>query len=253
MRSITYLAATITGLGFLSSAAAADDKPDYSALAAQIKKAVLARMPKEYEDLSEWGQTIPLPTDVRFPRLRRAVIKKGDRYEVPHGVWKRTKVWIADPDRDLQIRIADVRKADKGQTRVRVEALVTLRGSRERQRWAKGVELFDVTADADAVVAIGLDCDVKVSLDVKKLPPEVHIEPKVVGVQLDLKQFNIRRVGPVLVLEQGELGEELKQRLQEQMKAYEPQVKEYANRALAESLKNNKGLFSLPAPKLPGK
>ena len=253
MRSMIYLAAIVAGLSFLTSAAAADDKPDYTALAAQIKKAVLARMPKEFEDLSEWGQTIPLPNDVRFPRLRRAVVKKGDRYEVPHGVWKRTKVWVADPDRDLQIRLADVGKGGKGQTRVRVEAQVTLRGSRERQRWAKGVRLFDITADADAVVAIGLDCDVKVSVDFKNLPPEVHVEPKVVGVQLNLKEFNIRRVGPVLVLEQGELGEELKRTIQERMKTYEPQVKEYANKALAETLKSDKGLFSPPGLKLPGK
>jgi hypothetical protein len=250
---MTYLTATVIGLSFGSTAVAADEKPDYAALAAQIKKAVLARMPKEYEDLSEWGQTIPLPTDVRFPRLRRTVIRKGDRLEVPHGVWRRTKVWVADPNRDLQIRLADVRKAGKDTTRVRVEALVTLRGSRERVRWAKGVQLFDITADADAVVAIGLDCNVKVSFDLKKLPPELRIEPKVTAVQLDLKEFNIRRVGPVLVLEQGELGEELKRSLQEKMKAYEPQVKEYANKALAESLKNDKGLFSPPGLKLPGK
>ena len=253
MRSMSYFAATVAGLGFLSSAAAADGKPDYTAIAAQIKKAILARMPREFEDLSEWGRTIPLPTQVRFPRLRRVIVRKGDRLEVPDGVWKRTKVWVADPNRDLQIRIADAGKAGKDVTRVRVEALVALRGSRERQRWANGVRLFDITADADAVIAIGLDCDVRVSFNLKKLPPELHVEPKIVNVQLGLREFNIRRVGPVLVLEQGELGEELKRTIQERMKTYEPQVKEYANRALAETLKTNKALFSPPGLKLPGK
>ena len=87
------------------------------------------------------------------------------------------------------------------------------------------------------------------TVNFKKLPPEVHVEPAVVAVQLALKEFKVRRVGPVLVLEQGELGEELKRSLQERMKTYEPQVKEYANRALAEALKTNKGLFAPPGLK----
>ena len=81
---------------------------------------------------------MPLPTDVRFPRLRRTVIKVGNRSVVPDGVWKRTKVWLADPNRDLQIRIADVRKAGKDTTRVHVEVLVSLRGSRQRTALGQG-------------------------------------------------------------------------------------------------------------------
>lgn len=222
----------------------AEDKPDYSSFARRIQEAIVARMPRQFEDLSEWGKTIPLPADVRFPRLRRTAVKVGDHYEVPHGIWTRTRVWINDPAKSLQIQIRDSRKIDKNTTRLRVDATVAFQGQRERQRWVKGVSLFDISADADAVVAIGLDCDVKVAFDTSKFPPALRIEATVVKAQLALKEFNVRRVGPVVVVEQGELGEELKRTLQERLKTYEPQVKEYANRAIAESLKGGKGLGS---------
>ena len=108
-------------------------------LAAYVHRAVAANVPRQYEDLSEWGATIPAPAAVRFPRLKRTVIKVGDRYEVPHGTWKRTKVWLEEPAKDLRIRVPEVRRVGKQTTRLRVEATAAVRAERERQQWVKGV------------------------------------------------------------------------------------------------------------------
>src|SRR5207253_820622 len=114
------------------------EKPPHADLARRIHQAVVAKMPRQYEDLSEWGKTIPPPPALRFPRLRRTVVRVGDRYELPHGSWKRTRVWVHDPARDLRIAVPEVRKVGKDTTRLRVEATVAVQGERERKEWVRG-------------------------------------------------------------------------------------------------------------------
>jgi hypothetical protein len=232
-------------------AVAAAEKSTNAILAEHIKQAVVAKMPREHEDLSQWGKTIPLPPRVRFPRLRRTVINVNGRPSVPNGTWKRTKVWVNDPNRDLVLRVPEFRKVGKDTYRLRVETTVALQGTRERREWVNGISLLDVTADADAVVQIGLDVDVTVAFDLSKPLDGVKINARVAQARLDLRDFHLRRVGPVVILEQGQLGEELKAILQAQLKAQEPRVKEEANRAIAVGLKDGKGL--LPALMAPGK
>jgi hypothetical protein len=242
MRSKGFLAGSVVWLMFILPSAYAGGKSPQADLARRIHEAVVAKMPRPYEDLSEWGKTILPPPAVRFPRLRRTFIRVGDHYELPHGTWKRTKVWIDDPDRDLRIQVPSIRLVDKNTTRLRVEATAALRGARERQDWVRGVRLLGVTAEADAVVRVGLDVDVTLAFDPAKPLDGLKVGAKVTAVQLELKEFNLRRVGPVVFLEQGPLGEELKAAIQERLKALEPKVKDYANRAIAEGLKDGKGL-----------
>jgi hypothetical protein len=245
MRKRLPLVALMACLAFAATARAGD-KPEYADLAKRIQEAVVAKMPRQYEDLSGWGKTIPPPPAVRFPRLKRTLVRVGDHYELPHGTWKRTRVWVNDPARDVVVQVTDARKVGKNTRRLRVEATVALQGERERKEWRNGVHLLGVTAQADAVVTVSLDVDVTVTLNTDKLTPEVNVNAKVADARLELRDFNVRRVGRFLV-EAQELNEELRAAIQERMRAYEPQVKEYANRAIIKSIQSGKGLFLAPS------
>ena len=242
----------LVGAWVVLGMAAGQSRADESAnadLARRIHEGVLKKVPGEYEDRSEWGKTIPPPPAVRFPRLRRTLVKVGDRYEFPHGTWKRTLVRVADPARDIQVRVPEFVKVDKDTRRLRVEATVALQGFRERQDWVNGVRLLGITAEADAVVTVGVDVSVTVAFDLKKPLDGVKVEAKTEGVQLELREFKVRRVGPVMIVELGQLGEELKATLQQQLRAYEPKAKEYVERLVADTLKESK--FLRPAPTRP--
>ena len=218
-------------------------EPAQAGLATYIHRAVTEKLPRKFEDLSEWGATIPAPP-VRFPRLKRTVVKVGDRYEVPHGTWKRTKVWIEDPAKDLHIRVPEVRKVGKQTTRLHVEATATVRGERERQQWVRGVNVVGVTAEADAVVTVGVDIDVTIAFDVSRPLAGMKFEVKIAQVRIDLKTFELRRVGPVVLPEHSALGEELKAKIQADLRALEPKVKDHANRLIGEGVVDGKGLLS---------
>jgi hypothetical protein len=238
-----HLLAISLSLLSLAPAAAAEEKPARADLARTIKDVLTAKVPRQFEDLSEWGKTVPI-SPVRIPRLRRTVVKVGDHDEWPHGVWKRTKVWVDDPARDLTIQVPEVRKVGKNVTRVRVQATATLQGERELQNWVKGVRLLAVTAQGDAVISIGMDLDLTFQFDPAQ-PLQLQVKANVVDVRLELKDFHLRRVGPVIFVEQGALGQELKDLFQDRLREMEPRVKEHANQVLADALKS---LASPPTP-----
>jgi hypothetical protein len=226
-----------------------EEKPEYAEVSRLIQSLVTSQAPRQYEDTSGWGMTIPFPVELRRPGLRRTVVKVGDRMELPHGPWIRSKVWIDDPGRDVQVRVTDMRKAEAGKgTRLSIEATVALHGERERQQWLRGLRLVDLTVQADAVVVASFDVDVAVRFKAGTLPPELVIEPKVVRTQLDLKRFDLHRVGPVQFTgkDAQDMGEELRGTLQGWLKQYEPRVTERLNEAVTAAVKSGKVKPLLP-------
>lgn len=230
--------------------ACADDKPpekdkaDYTELARLIHAAVVPSIPKQHEDRSGWGKTIPDPGNLKVDGLRTH-IKVGDKVELPHGKWVRTRFWLDDPAKDISIEVRQLRKLDAKTLRIQVAATAPVHGEREWKQWDKGLLLLSVPVEADAMVVVVLDCDVVVKLDSKSFPPEVQVEPKVVESQLELKEFTLKRVGKLPLGERAQkLGDELKGSLQESLRKQEPAVKEKANQAIAKGLKQGKGRLS---------
>jgi hypothetical protein len=238
---------------WLSVAALADEKPDHAELSKLINQALADRIPKQYEDKSEWGKTIPIPPGFKVGP-KRTVVKVGDNDELPHGPWKRTKVWVDDPAKDVKITIREFRKVEGKPSKLILEATAALHVERQRKGWQKGLPLLDVTVLADAVVKADVECDVSVSLDTKKFPPELAVDAKITECKLDLKEFDLKQVGRLEVT--GEVpklvSEELRGFLQTALRAYEPELKEQANKAIAKTLKEGKGSLApdrlLPKP-----
>jgi hypothetical protein len=238
----------------------APEKPtpqDYTTFAKLIHSTVVKQLPKEgFEDLSGWGQTIPAPDKLPLPALR-TFIKVGNKLEVPHGTWRKLVGKIEDPDKNLKIVVKEFKPLKDTTYRVVADVDATFLCQVEMQQWQKGLLLIGGQIGADANVTAAVVCDVGTSFNFKKFPPEVTLEPKVVELGLDFVDFKVRN-GPII---QGEFGDNLRKDLKEVfrgvMKASEPIVKDYANQAIVQSLKDGKGLIStdailkaLPKPKV---
>jgi len=163
------------------------------------------QLPKDFEDASGWGQTIPVTEKLPFPGLRK-FIKVGDKLEVPHGTWRRFKGKIEQPDKNLKIVVKDFKQIDGKNYRIVVDVDVIVLTHTEIQQWQKGLLLIGGQAAIDVNMTAAIVCDVCVSLDLKKFPPELKIEPKVKELDLDLVDFTVRN-GPIVG---GELGDNLR-------------------------------------------
>lgn len=243
---------SLAAVAVLSSTAAAqeiktdpDPKPDYSHFSKLVQKMVAPHVPKYYEDLSGWTGSIPVPPDLKLPRLR-TYIKVGDRIEVPHGLWKKFRIWIDDPARDVVVELLDMKRTDKAY-RLQILATAFIHGEGEVKPWQKGLGLPVVSAEADIAIELRMDVDVKLTFITDKFPPDVSVEPWIVSSKLELKDFTLKRIKSIITLE-GEgvtsLGNELKALLNDLIKQYEEEVTDRANQAISASLKAGKGKLS---------
>src|SRR4051812_40845530 len=80
-------------------------------LARLLQQAVVAAVPKQFEDLGEWNKSVPIPDRLTLSKNRKRIIVDG-REELPHGAWRRTKVWLADPARDVKVEVPQAKKID---------------------------------------------------------------------------------------------------------------------------------------------
>lgn len=254
MRYASCLIAVLACLPLGLSAGEKEPRQDYAEFSRLVHKAVVSRLPKQFEDTSGWGQTILPPAKLPLPQLR-TFLKVGDHLELPHGPWRRFMGKIEYPDKQLKIMVREFKQLDDKTYRVVTDVDATIMCHGEWQQWQKGLMLFGIEAVADADLSATIVCDIGVALNLKKFPPELNIDPRVAELSLDLVDFKIRN-GPLLKGEQGErLRNDLKDVLRSLIKASEPVVKEYANQAIAQGLKEGKGTISagailktLPAP-----
>ncbi len=246
-----YALAVLSAAFLLAMSVGADEPKDYSELSRLIHQAAVEKCPKRFEDKSQWGRTIPIPPAVRLPRLRRTIVQVDGRDEFPDGAWKRTLVWLDDPAKDISIRVLDVQQQpqETNRYRVKIASTVAFHSERERQQWKNGLKLIGLSIQADAKIAAELMCDVKISFDLSKLPPDVLAEPKVAALRLELCEFDLNRIGPFIAGDPArELGDELKGLLQELLRLHEEQIRDYANQAIAKALKG--GQARIPATEL---
>ncbi len=245
MRFATTLAAMALLLPLAAAAGDAPSKEEFGDLSRLLHKIVVKQAPREFEERFGWNNTVPIPDKLRLPKLR-TYLKVGDHVELPHGAWKRLHVKLEDPERDLKIKVKEFRRLDKGGYRVVIDTVTLLHCDGEWNQWQKGLLLLKVEGQADATIAATIVADVNVGFNFKKFPPEVSVEPKIVDLALDLEDFRLNQIGGTL---QGEkirqIGNDLlRDGLRDLLKTSGPKVKEYANEAIAQSLKENKGKLS---------
>lgn len=220
------------------------DEAGRAELARVLHQLVTDKMPRQHEDLSGWGKTIPVPDRLLLPGLRKGVMVNG-KPELPHGTWKRAFYWLDDPRKDLTLRVLDFRKPEGQPYQLKLEATLAVHAERERKEWQKGLQLIGITVNADAVVTATFDCEITVAVNLFKLPPEVKVTPKVTRTQLELQRFDLQNVGGLLQLEDArQLGNDLKGLIGELVRQNEAKVTELANQALERGLRENKGSIS---------
>jgi hypothetical protein len=61
--------------------------------------------------------------------------------------------------------------------------------------WEHGVQLYSLSAEADARVKLWARVDVATHLDPTRFPPDVSLNPEVKEAKLEIPDFRMRRIG----------------------------------------------------------
>jgi hypothetical protein len=206
-------------------------------LAQVLHGLLVANAPREVEDRDDWGKTVPPEPGLGLMSLRTKVAV-DDKVELPHGSWSRSKVTLADPAKDVQVEVLDLRPADGGKQRLELRVVVRGGWEHERKLWAKGLPLGGVTATGTALVQIDLGAEFTTAVDVTQFPPRLKVSAAVRQTKVELREFavtkftNSERVGEVAK----RFGDELRPLLQLLVTRKEKDLTQALNDALAKAL-----------------
>jgi hypothetical protein len=225
-----------------------EQKAEFAELSRMIHKMIVKEVPREHEEKIDWHKSTPIPPKLLFPNLPRTFVVVGDKKELAHGAWKRVKVKVLDPEKDVRVKVKEWERMDKGGYRAVIDAEVSMKCDGELQEWLNGLSLVKLDGQADTTVASSMVCHIDIKVNVKKFPPEVTVNPKIVEMTVDLKEFNLTKAAATVkgVRLEGDalrnLGnEQLPDLIRSAIKEAEPTIKEYANKAIADGLKESKG------------
>lgn len=221
-------------------------KQDYAEFSKTIHGIAVKELPKQFEDATGWGGMIEIPNNLPLMKLRK-VVKNGDKLNAPHGPWVKFKGKVEEPNKNLKIDVKEFKKLDAKTYRVVTEVDVIITGRIDYQQWQKGLILLNLDATADAYLFAVVTCDVSASLNFKKIPPELVLEPKVADLKLDLVDIQMRGEPLIKGDKADAIRNDLKEVLRSIVKTSEGFVKDQANQAIVEGLKQGKGSISAGA------
>lgn len=178
-------------------AVSATDKQLADTLAAIIREAI----PLEYAREKDWGQTKRITTGITTDEPIYKLKLHRRKKEVAHGTWKKYRVKFVDPDKKLRVSVQDLHSLEGGGIGLRLVLNAELDGWAQMRHYNRGVHLLTLTAEGSSQLTVAVNCEVRVKMTEKGLA----VEPQVTGTQLDLKEFELRRLGEL----EGDLAKEL--------------------------------------------
>lgn len=201
-----------------------------------IQRIVRDNVPNKYVQEKDWGKTDQRWDGLKIRRKGPLGLTTKRRWkEVNHGKWKRYEISQINPNENLLMRIENVHDAGKGRVAFEVSLASKVHAHGRFAQWAKGVQLYNVSADADADIRMRLWCRVGTRLDVAKFPPDVILVPEVTRANMNVTEFQLQSVskldGPVVK----QLGKSIHKVLVDKIEEKREQLPAKINRQIAKN------------------
>jgi hypothetical protein len=178
-----------------------DSQPVASGLPAWstlLRDLVDETIPRDYEKRDGWGRETEIVTGVRV-RQKNGLPRLSKRTKrVNHGVWKRYRIALINPEEKLKFTLHDVQPAEDAGLTFKVVVSARVRCTAQSEFWNFGIQTGSATVQADATVrAIA-----KFVVRSRDLGPdddswftEIEYTLEADRVRIELDDFDVRRVG----------------------------------------------------------
>jgi hypothetical protein len=197
-----------------------------------VQRLVVENLPQQFEEKKGWGKQKPVVDGLRWrddgdgPKLRKHTHEAND------GLWKQYKASVVDPQHQLQIRVADLKETDSQHATMSVFITAKLQGEARLEQWKDGVKLYTITTDADAKILSRLDWEIAWHWESGKVLGDFVVEPKVTAADIELVDFDLKKVSKIEGWAAHELGEGFKHTLAKKLREHEPKIVDKINKAI---------------------
>jgi len=219
-------------------AAQAESPPDARASVpdgfdALLHSIVLRSAPRTYENTKQWGGKKRVWDGLHISRDGFKIKTKRRWNEANHGSWKRYRAWLIDPRREFDIQFDRLHTAPSGRAAFDLTMTAHIGAFGRWSEWNRDVQLFSVSANAQARLRLRLTCELSTHFDYTSFPPAIVLEPTVTRADLQLIDFRLDRVsqldGPLI----HELGKALHEVLEREIRDRREELAPKINQELA--------------------
>jgi hypothetical protein len=179
--------------------AASPDPPDAFTPSSEFQEWITAivreQLPHDYEKKKNWGHQAKT-FDGLSVRIENGQLKTHRKFKQANdGSWQMYRVTLKDPEEKFDVKIANIRQLPSGKVGLDITAVASLEVFGRQSLWEHGVQLFSLSAEADARVKLWAQAEVATRMDLTRFPPDVILDPEITAARFEIPDFRMRRIG----------------------------------------------------------
>ena len=209
-------------------AAATNVSPD--ATAQIVARMISEAIPRDYDRTKDWGRTKRITTGLRSSGNFFAFDVQRKKSEVNHGVWKHYRATLVEPEKNLLVRIDNLRSLAAGKIAFTLFVTSKLHGWGRAKVYDHGIHLIALEAEADAKVSLWLDCEITLEAAPASFLTGIAVRPQVTAARMSLDEFRLARVSDVSGPIVHELGDGLRHLIEDELNG--PKLADKLNRSI---------------------
>jgi len=196
----------------LPSAAVSPD-----ATAQIVARMIAAAIPREYERTKDWGRTKQITTGLRSSGNFFKFDIHRTKSKVKDGVWKHYRATMIEPEKNLLVRIDNLRSLEPGKIAFTLLVKTKLHGWGRAKVYEQGIHLISLEAEADAKVSLQLDCEIALEAAPSSFLTGIAVRPKITAARVSLDKFRLTRISDVSGPIVRELGDGLRHLIEDEL------------------------------------
>jgi hypothetical protein len=160
-----------------------------------VTSLVREHLPADYEQRKNWGHTAKTFDGISI-KLEDGRIKTHRRFkDANDGQWQMYRIALNDPQQQFDVQISNLRMLADGKVglEIAVDANLTVFG--RQSQWEHGVQLYSLSAEADARVRLWATAEIATRLDPTRFPPDIYLQPEITAARFEIPDFRLRRLG----------------------------------------------------------
>lgn len=199
---------------------------------AQVVGPIIAEsIPRKFEGSKDWGKTTEVTSGLHSDGNFFKFDIHREKKEVNDGVWKKYRLELIDPDKNLTVLIENLKSLDSGRYALTLFVAAKVHGWVRTVVYEKGVHVISLEAEGDTSIRLWLDAEVgATTVQTSSLIPGIEIQPKITDAQLKFDDFRLTRISDVKGAVAQDLGGLLKNALQKELAG--PKLVEKLNHSL---------------------
>jgi hypothetical protein len=188
-------------------------------------------VPREFDGQKDWGETKTITSGLHSEGNFFKFDIHRQTKEVNDGVWKKYRVTLIEPEKNLVIRIDDMHRLESGKYALTLFVAAKVHGWAQAVVYERGVHIISLDVEGDTSIRLWVDAEVGVeTVESSTFIPGLQLQPVVTDARLKFDDFKLNRISEVHGKIANELGDLLRKEMQKKLSG--PKLVDRFNHAL---------------------